>query len=115
MAPRHSLRTVLPFLHTLKTLKPAQRIILLDRLDKSSQTALYSALRKVITARATPLKHRTKLKRILAPHKTSLRYLIDAKKPLRLKKKKLVQMGGQFGAVLAAAIPVLLDLLIPRR
>ena len=113
MAP-HSLRKVLPFMHTLRTLKPAQRIILLEHLDTKSQAALYSALRKVINSKTTPIAHREKLKRILAPHKKSLRYLVDAKKPLRLKKKKLVQMGGQLGAVLGVAIPVLLDLLMKR-
>ena len=99
-------------MHTLKSLKPAHRTIILDHLDAKSQRSIYDAIHKVITSRQVSNTHKNRLKRILAPHAADLRYLTDKHKQFNGKKKKLVQMGGQLGAILAAAIPVLLDLLM---
>jgi hypothetical protein len=106
------LRTILPFLQTMKELKPAQRGIMLAHLDDNSCQILCEAAANVLTnPRIT--KQRKKLREALLPHKKILRTLATTNgRNVGFKRKTLYKLGANpLGYILSAAVPLLLDLL----
>ena len=102
----------LPFLQTLKEIRPKQRSILLSHLDDEACETVYAAIANVLNNKKVPAKKREKLRKLLAPHKTHLRFMANGKKCNRAKKKRLVQVGGfALGQILQTALPLLLALL----
>lgn len=111
---RKKIAQILPLLQTLKDTKPGQRGLLLGHLDNPTTENLCEAVCNVLRNNSVPGKQQNKLRRALAPHKLTLRGIADKKKSVKSRKKKLVQLGGfPFTAILSAAIPLLMNLLMP--
>lgn len=104
------LREILPFLQTFKELRPTQRCILIAHIDDVSCEVLCETICNVLKNPKVASKQRTKLKRLLQPHKNSLRALSTPSTSKSVKKKKLHQLGGfPLSALLSTAIPLLLS------
>jgi len=103
---------VLPLLGVLKTLKPADRIIVLSHLDDITRDRLYETINHVLsTASPLPAAKKKLLKRRLWKHRDDLRFVTDANKRSGERKKRLLQMGGApMGYLLKTAVPLLLNL-----
>ena len=106
------LKKVLPFLQMFKELRPVQRGILLDHLNDESCETLCETITNVLTNPKLAKGKRTKLKKVLAPHKNSLRSLTKPRLSKKTKRKRLNQIGGfPIAAILGAAIPLLINLI----
>ena len=105
------LRKLLPFLQTLKQLRPAQRSILLAHIDDVSCEMLYETISNVLrNGKVTPAQQK-RLKKALLPHKSCLRTLMSKTCSKQRKRHNLNQIGGfPLGTILATAIPLLLNL-----
>lgn len=109
---KKKLQHVLPMLDTLKKVSSKQRPILLSHFDDASCSAIYETVHNVIHNPKVNSKCQKRLKKSLYPYKKDLRYLANKKHSNKSKKKRLIRMGGfPIGAVLSAAIPLLLNLL----
>lgn len=109
---RKKLREILPFLQTVKELRPAHRAIILAHLDDSSCEALYEAVYNVLRNPRLSVSQRIQLKKVLQPHKACLRSLVNKKASTKTKRKKLYEVGGfPLTTILATAIPLLIDIL----
>lgn len=107
-------KIILPLLHTLKSLKPEQRIIVLAHLNDETKDVLYQTIMWVLRGDKLPPGSRKYLQKKLLPFKKDLRYLGTAEKSPRVKQKKLMQVGGgPLKHVLSIAIPLLLDTFRP--
>lgn len=105
-------KIVISLLQTLKELKPNHRVILLSHLDDKSTDALFDSIRRVLRASSLPLSTRQRLRRVLSPHKESVRFIADSRNSRVARKKKMVQMGGfPIAALLGAAVPLIVDLI----
>ena len=104
-------KIILPLLNVLKKLPQDERVILMSHLDDVTRDAIYTAIASVLRSSEVPLRKRLFLKTKLEPYKDDLRFLADERKSGKLKKKRLVQLGGApIGHVLKTAIPLLLNL-----
>lgn len=104
-------QVMLPLLHVLKSIKPAHRIIILAHLDDKTRDALYATIMRVLQSSKVPLETRLKLKSQLKKYQKDLRYLADRSKSDRVKKRKLVALGGSpMRQVLNTAIPLLMNM-----
>lgn len=103
-------KRLLPLLHSLNSLKPDQRMIILAHLDAKTKNDLYQVIRHVLRSKKLPDGSIRYLRTKLHPFKETLRHLADEKQPRALKAKSLVQVGGgPLGHILPIAIPLLLD------
>lgn len=103
-------KVILPLLHILKSLKPDQRIIVLAHLDDKTRDILYQTIVWVLRGKKLPHGSRQYLRSKLKSFQKEFRYLGDAGKTERSKKKKLMQIGGgPLKHVLSLAVPLLLD------
>jgi hypothetical protein len=106
------LQDILPFIHTFKTLRPAQRVILLAHLDDKSCNLLCECCANVLHNSKIPTAKRKRLSKALLPHKAALRQLVHPSGSLTAKRKKLYQLGGgPLSLILGTALPLLVDLL----
>ena len=104
-------KVLLPFLNLLKTLKPANRVILLSHLDDKTRDVLYETINSVLKSDSVPMRKRMFLRSKLWPFKEDLRYLANKKRTRKQKRSKLTQMGGApLGYIVSTAIPLLLNL-----
>lgn len=103
---------VLPLLGVLKSLKPADRVIVLSHLDDITRDRLYETINHVLsTASPLPAAKKTLLKKRLWKHRDDLRFVTDARKRAGERRKRLLQMGGApMGYLLKTAVPLLLNL-----
>ena len=101
---------IIPLLHTLRTLTPQQRVIILAHLDDVSRDQVCEAITNVLTSEKLPMKEKLRLRSELMEYKDHLRCLTNRKKSSRAAKKKvLLQMGGgPMSRVLTATCPHLL-------
>ncbi len=107
---KKALKKILPFLQVLKDIKPVQRKILLAHLDDQSLNNICEATSNVLHNPNLTSKQKTRLRRYLNPHKSSIRYLSRKKTTVKNKKKKLFEIGGNpLAFILSAAIPLLID------
>ena len=99
----------IPLFKVIKDLKPEKRAIILASLNNNSCSALIKCIKKVLQNKKFKSGARARIKKLLLPQKQILRQLITSKK-IKQKKELLPQVGGSLGFILAAAIPLLLDL-----
>ena len=100
----------LPLLQTLKELNQRQRCIVLSHLNDGSCESVCEAISNVV--KNPKIKSSGKLKRQLNPHKKALRFIANKRATVKQRRKKLVQLGGNpIAAILATAVPFLLNLL----
>jgi len=104
---------LLPLMQSLMGMTPAQRTIILQHLDDHSQDMLIDTVQYVLQMGPKKLKKDDagNLSHLLKDHKCDLRYLCNHKKTVKLRRRRLKQMGGfPLGLVLSTAIPLLLSL-----
>jgi len=105
-------RELLELLQALKKCNSSRNAVL-NHLDDNSCEAIYEVIANVLQNPRVSPSSAKKLKRKLAPHKNTLRYLATPTRSKKVKRKKLVQMGGSaFSTILNTAIPLLLPLLL---
>lgn len=104
-------KVLLPLLGVLKKLPSSDRVILMSHLDDKTRDTLYETIAHVLRSPSVPMRKKLFLKSKLGPFKKHLRFLADKRKPSKLKKNRLTQMGGApMGYVLRTAVPLLLNL-----
>lgn len=104
-------KSLLPFLHVLKSLKARDRIIILAHLDDETRDSIYKTISQVLRSNKVPIQNKLYLRDKLKSHKDNLRYLINQKKSSTQKKKKLTQIGGSpLSVLLNTALPLMLNL-----
>jgi len=102
-------KIALPFLTTLKSVRPAQRTIMLSHLDNPSCEIVCQAIGNALHNTVISPVERTDLKNSCAQYKTLLRYLSRPSGSIEWKKKKLPQLGGQpLEMILSSVIPLLM-------
>ena len=102
---------ILPLLGALKDMRPDQRVIIMHHLDDETRDCLYEVIEHALCDTRLPPRRRTHLRTKLMPHKHDWRYIIDPRRPPKMRKKKLLQLGGgPFSHILRAAVPLLLDI-----
>lgn len=107
---RGSVRSIIPLLHVLRSVNSDYRIIILSHLDDLTRDRIYEALTKVLTNDKLSFSQKLELKKKLGKHRHDLRCLMDTRKSAKVKKKKLLQMGGgPMSNVLSATFSHLLD------
>ncbi len=110
----YRVKTVVPLLHVLRSVRPDHRVILLYHLDNESRDAVCEAVSRVLLSPKVPLKKRLFLKSKLKPYKTDLRYLADRTRPSSGRRRRLTQLGaGPLRHVLLTAVPLLMNLFPP--
>jgi len=106
----------LPFMQTLKQINPSHRTILLGHLNDETCEALYEAVKNVLENPKITPSRRAMLRKRLSPHKKVLRNLVKKSGSRSAKKKNLTKLGGNpLALILGTAIPLLLDVIFPRR
>lgn len=106
------IKKLLPFLQTMKEMRPAHRTIMLNHLDDESAENICEAAANVLRNDNLTQKQKTRLRRYLNPHKSTLRYITKKQVSIKNKKKKLSQIGGNpLSFILSTAIPLLLSVL----
>ena len=106
---KKQLRRVFPFLKVLEKLSAQDQIILVDFLNDEGCRAIFECVTNALYN--TKLDNRKKLKQDLTSNKTHLRYLTNNKKSMRVKRKKLKQVGGSIGLILGTVLPLLASFL----
>ena len=101
---KRRLRMILPFLQTLRELKPTQRQILLAHIDIPSCEILYETIANVLSSERVSVKTRRRLKKTLAAHKKCLRVLVNKKKSHANRRKKLYSIAGSPLALVSAIV-----------
>jgi hypothetical protein len=116
---KKKLKQLLPLLKTLQGVKTSDnRSILLSHLDDEACEALYETIYNVIANDKLGPKERKKLRKALWAHQEPIHFLTKNGKKFtrKLKRKKLASMGGNpLGVILAAAIPLITNLLFKKR
>lgn len=109
---RKALKRVLPFLDTIKNIRPKQRVLLFSHLDNQTRDLLYASLTYLLTSPKVPVGTRLMLKKKLAPLRESFQTLINRGSSVSKKKKTLIQIGGAPSMTYAIrqVIPLLLDI-----
>lgn len=117
MGKKKKIKHILPLVKTLQDIKPRKnRSILLSHLDDEACQALYETIFNVLYSDKLHPSVRQKLKRILKHYKKPIEYLGNKRHKASLKRKRLVAMGGfPLTAILSAAVPLLIDLLLPKK
>jgi hypothetical protein len=110
---KSNVKKIIPFLETLQDIKPSEkRSILLSHLNDETCEAIYETIKHVLYKQDLDPPIKSKLKELLTNHEKPLLYLSKNDKKPALKKKQLVKMGGfPLAAILAVAIPLLMDLI----
>lgn len=115
-ATKLKIKKILPFLETLQDVKCGQnRSILLSHLNDEACQTLYQTIANILASDRLHPTVKEKLKNLLRDHKDSFLNIVDEEKSSALKKKELMKIGGfPLSAVLAAAVPLMLDLIKPK-
>ena len=108
-ANKNELKEALPFLHTLKTIRPSQRAIILPHLDLAAFEKIFHAIITLLKSPRLSRIRQVELMKHLAPHKASLRFIANKAHPKKLRRHKIKQMGGGvMDTILENAIPLML-------
>ena len=113
--PRHlkSFLDAIPFLSVLSELGPKQRSIIVGHLDGPSCKVISKVVVGLANSRNLTAKQKSKLKRLYAVHKKCFQDVKTDKTSARLRRKRLGKVGGfPLGAILATAVPLLVQLLV---
>ncbi len=103
--------SLIPLLHVLKSLKSADRVIILAHLDDHTRDAIYKTVSNVLKSKRVPIQNRIHLRDNLGSFKSDFRCLISKDSSSVQKKKKLTQLGGNpLSLILDTALPLMLDL-----
>jgi len=105
--------TALPLMQVLVGMTPAQRTIIVQHLNDEAQDMLLDSVKYVLQVAPKKMNSERKnnLSGALKEHKCNLRYLCDHKRTVKLRRRRLRQMGGfPLGLILSTAIPMLLNL-----
>jgi len=102
-------RAVLPLLNAIRSVKsPQLQNALLSKLSDDACEELYEMIANVLVNPKVKAATRTRLRKVLAPHKPCLRYMAKKSNPPTLKRRRLMQVGGfPLAAIINAAIPLL--------
>lgn len=111
LSNKKDLKKILPILQILRKIPANKLSLLLPHLDNHLTEivcgCIYNALHN------KELSHRTKkkLKKSLIKKKDDLRYVLQPNRSMLQKKKRLGQVGGSFGVILSAILPLIMSLL----
>ena len=99
------------FLKALNKLSPSDLDAVIPYLGAPGCSAiLYECVHNVL--RNSDIPNKSKMIKLLSPHKAAVRYLVDPKKSDKAKRGKLTEVGGAIIApILATAVPFLIDLI----
>lgn len=106
------IKKVLPLIQTLNKLNSKDRLIVLeycnDEVYEFISECVYNAIRN------KSFDHEVKkcLKTKLSPDQDNLRYIANRKKPIHLRRKKVLQSGGNISTILEVLAPIAAQLLI---
>lgn len=97
------------FLSAINKLSPTELDSVIPYLSSSGCSAIYECVHNVL--RNSNIPNKSKLRKLLLPHKNNIRYLVDGKNSSRARRGKLTEVGGAIIApILAAAVPFLIDM-----
>lgn len=98
------------FLKALNKLSPSDLDAVIPYLGAPGCSAIYECVHNVL--RNGDIPNKSKMIKLLSPHKAAVRYLVDPKKSAKAKRGKLTEVGGAILApILATAVPFLIDLI----
>lgn len=105
-------KQILPLLGVLKGLGAPQRVIVLAHLDNATRDKVYDCINQTLSHRsALPNEAKSCLRRKLWKHRGQLRCLRCRKVSKKVKRQKLIQMGGApLGYLLKSMVPLMLKL-----
>ena len=110
---RKDLLRLYTFYTALRKLDNRQRQVLFTYLSDEGAKAVFSCVYNGLCN--WHVKCRKRLKEKLLKDKVALRYLINPKKDVSKRKKKLKQVGGALPLILASVIPLIADLIFRRK
>ena len=101
----------IPFLSVLSDLSPKQRSIIVGHLDAPSCKVICEVVAGLATSRNLTARQKSKLKKLYAVHKKCFQDVKKKKCSARVRRKRLGEVGGfPLGAILATAVPLLVQL-----
>ncbi len=109
--PRRQIRQLLPLLQVLKSMKPADRIIMMSHLSNEAKDVLFKTVTHVMSSNNLSGGRRRLLKSKLAPYKNILTYFTSSRSTPAGRRKRVVQLGGSpMNYILGAALPLFVNL-----
>ena len=106
---RKQLKKVFPFLKILEKLSSEDQTIIIDYLNDEGCCAIFECIANVL--HNTKITGRKKLKKDLIDKKSHLRYVINGKKSMKGRRKRLKQVGGSLALILGTVLPILANFL----
>lgn len=116
MAPRSGkhqkvIRDLLPMLQVLKSIKPDDRIILLNHFNDEAKDNIYKTINHVLNSDVVRGGRKKRLRNKLAPYRKSLEYLSSPRSTVQGRRRRVVQLGGHpLSYVLSTALPMFVNL-----
>lgn len=106
---------LVPFLNTVKGVKKNNRSVLMEHLSDDSVDLLFDTIRNVIKSNAVSPTQKGVLKKKLARHKSTLRYLSDSSKPIKARRRRMMQTGKggipYLDTIISTALPLLMAMI----
>ena len=96
----------IPIIKILEKLKPEQRLQLAEYLNDDVYDFIFECMHNALHNKNFSADFRKCLKQKLKNNSADVRYIVNAKKSRRLRKKRLIQSGG-FPSVIAAILSML--------
>ena len=101
------LRKAYPLLELVLRLKPADRTVVLQFLNKDGCESVYKCIENALFNEQIPSAQRASLSAKLGVYKSAFRDMIHPKRSAVTKQKRLVQSGTGIGILLATVLPML--------
>ena len=112
---KRRLRKAYPLLDLLTRLKPADRTVLLEFLNKDGCESVYKCIENGLYNDRIPAQKRSILASKLSAHKAAFRDMIHPRRAASTKQKRLIQSGGGIGILLATVLPLLASFLFKKK
>lgn len=108
---KKAIEKVLPLINCLEQLSPQDRLVILPFLNDEVFHFISECVHNTLHNSDFGSEVRNCLRKHLKDDASSLRYIADQRKTLRLRKKKIEQNGGSIMFMLSTLLPVLIDLI----
>jgi len=97
-----------PFLKIIHALNDKDKTEILKHIDNDAVECISCVIRNALSNKSLSKKNQIHLRKHLLSKKNDLRYIANGKKPAKLRKRRINQMGG---SVIAAVVSTLLPLI----